>query len=182
MKRFLSGGSCLALLVISGLCILIGLFLISIFFQQSQATTLNNTATNAAHLTPTARSFPSTTPVPVIDSTPVPTDSDVTIHIETRVPETEISVPVISPLAVPPLVTAMSTPTPSAVLQSMTPLAVPPEFGTSSYPLTVTAEVMLGQTSVARYLSAVDATRTAVAAESVGIYATLTASASAGGS
>ena len=105
-----------------------------------------------------------------------------TIHIETSVPDAEISVPMVSPSALPALVTTMSTPTPSAVLQSMTPLAVPPEFGTSSYPLTVTAEVMLGQTSVARYLSDVDATRTAVAAESVGIYATLTAAASAGGS
>jgi|GEM_PF-2881733 len=181
MKRFLSGGSCLALLVIAGLCVLIGLFFISILVQQLQATTLNNTATSAAHFTPTVRRFPSTTLVPNLDSTSVPTDSEVTIHIETSMPDTEISVPVISPSAAPLLVTAMSTPTPLPVLQSMTPLALPPKFGTSSYPLTVTAEVMLGQTSVAHYLSNVDASRTAVAAESVSIYATLTAAASAGG-
>jgi len=177
MKRFLSGGSCLALLLIAGLSILLGLFLLSIWVQQSQATTLNVTATVAAHFTPTARRFPSITPVTILDSTSVPTDAEVTIHIETSVPDTESSVPVISPSAAPPLVTAMSTPTPLPVLQSMTPAAVPPEFGTSSYPLTVTAEVMLGQTGVARYLSDVDATRTAVAAESVSIYATLTADA-----
>ena len=177
MKRFLSGGSCLALLVIAGLCVLIGLFFISILVQQLQATTLNNTATSAAHFTPTVRRFPSTTLVPNLDSTSVPTDSEVTIHIETSMPDTEISVPVISPSAAPLLVTAMSTPTPLPVLQSMTPLALPPKFGTSSYPLTVTAEVMLGQTSVAHYLSDVDATRTAIAADSVGIYASLTAAA-----
>lgn len=177
MKRFLSGGSCLALLVIAGLSVLIGLFLISILFQQSQATTLNNTATSAAHFTPTVRRFPSITPVPISSASAVPTDSEVTIHIETSMPDTESSVTVGSPSAAPPLVTAMSTPTPLPVLQSMTPLAVPPEFGTSSYPLTVTAEVMLGQTSVAHYLSDVDATRTAIAADSVGIYASLTAAA-----
>ena len=170
MKRFPFSGSCLALLVIGGLCVLIGLFFISVLLQQSQATTLNNTATSAAHFTPTVRRFPPTTSVPNLDSTSVPTDAEVTIHIET-------SVPVISPSAAPLLVTAMSTPTSLPVLQSMTPLAVPPEFGTSSYPLTVTAEVMLGQTSVAHYLSDVDATRTAIAAESVSIYASLTAAA-----
>jgi hypothetical protein len=45
--------------------------------------------------------------------------------------------------------------------------------------LTETAEVMLAQTDVAHYQAGVAATRTAIAAESQRIYATLTAAAPA---
>ncbi len=170
MKRFAFGGSCLMLLAVCGLSSAAALFLLSIFFQQSQAATLNVTATVSAHITPTvAAHAPSAVPLPTIVLPLISTDSDVTIQIETRIPD--------APLATPaPLNTVM--PMPSAFAPTATALVdAPPAFGTSSYPLTVTAEVLFGLTNVARYQSNVAATRTAIAAESVWIYATLTANA-----
>lgn len=177
MKRVLFGGSCLALLFVCGLSAGIGLLLLSVFFQQSQATTLNSTATVAAHAASTHFVALSAVPIPTLIPASVSTDTDVTIRIETSAPD--VPNPSARPFDNVTLVLIPTT-TPQPNLQTTLPQNAPPQLGTSSYPLTVTAEVMLGQTSVARYQSGVAATRTTVAAESVGIYATLTANAAGG--
>lgn len=170
MKRFIFGGSCLLLLAVCGLSSAATLFLLSIFFQQSQAATLNVTATISAHRTSTvAPHAPSATPLPTSLPPLSSTDADVTIQVETRVPNAPLSTSA-------PLNSVTPIPSPFAPTATVL-LDAPPAFGTSSYPLTVTAEVLLGQTNVARYQSNVAATRIAIAAESVGIYATLTANA-----
>ncbi len=170
MKRFAFGGSCLMLLVVCGLSSAAALFLLSIFFQQSQAATLNVTATIAAHSTSTVMPrIPSATLLPTALPLVNSTDADVTIQIETRAPDAPLATS--TPLSASTFMPTASSPTATALVDA------PPAFGTSSYPLTVTAEVLFGLTNVARYQSNVAATRTAIVAESVGIYATLTANA-----
>jgi len=171
MKRFALGGSCLLLLAVCGLSSTAALFLLSIFFQQSQAATLNVTATLSAHRTPTVVPHtPSAISLPTLLPPLSATDADVTIQVETRAPD--------APLATSVPLNNLVTSIPSLFAPTATALVdAPPAFGTSSYPLTVTAEVLLGLTHVARYQSNVGATRTAIAAESVEIYATLTANA-----
>jgi len=170
MKRFALGGSCLLLLAVCGLSSAAALFLLSIFFQQSQAATLNVTATLSAHRTPTAAPHaPPAVPLPTLLPPLRATDSDVTIQVETRAPDALLATS--APLNIVTSIPSPFAPTATALVDA------PPAFGTSSYPLTVTAEVLLGLTNVARYQSNVVATRTAIAAESIDIYATLTANA-----
>jgi hypothetical protein len=147
----------------------------TIIFQQSQATNTNAEVTATAQVQSTLILQP-TQPFTAMPIVPVVTlgSEDVTIQYD---------VPTVTPVytSVPPNVTtatATSTPTstPSPLDLTASP-DVPRHSGTSSYPMTITAEVMLAQTNVASYQAGVAATRTAIAAESASIYATLTASA-----
>jgi len=175
MKR-LFGGSCVGLLLV----LLVGgataLFAFSIFFNQSQAVTSNATAATAARAKATQQIAPSDTPTPnalprVVDDVAVQiTTDDAPTTQPTPIPNAATTTP-------KPVMTLFPTATavPSADSMTETATDVPRHSGTSTYPLTVTAEVMLAQTSVARYQGGVAATRTAIAAESVGVFATLTA-------
>jgi hypothetical protein len=56
-----------------------------------------------------------------------------------------------------------------------TPGITPRHSGTSSYPMTVTAQVRMSRTNVANRRAIIHATYTAIAIGSVSVYATLTA-------
>ena len=174
MKRLFSR-SCLGLLAIGMLGCLVMVFVFTMIFQQSQAGLSNVTTTQMARATQVyvlPRPFPLATTSSLLPSDP-PGDV-VTIQVQQDNPTAALSV-----LSIPPLGSAEQiSPTITAVLPPVsTPTDVPRNSGTSTYPLTVTAEVMFALTDVARYQSGVAATRTAIAAESQSIYATLTAGA-----
>ena len=180
MKRILRG-SCLGLLLLAFFGCLLALLVTAVIFQQSQAVSLNAVASNTAQMTATHHVLPSTTK-PTLLTSPIPIEytgpsqDDVTIQVETV--ETTVPLNADGAITIVPDVlvnNATSTTIPELLI---TPTEVPRYSGTSSYPLTVTAEVMLAQTHVAHYQSGVAATRTAIAADSVGIFETLTASAS----
>lgn len=160
--------SCLGVLAILMFGIVAVLSVLAVMFQQSQAVNGNVAATVQSRATSTQR--------PTLPMVPLPTvsigeeDGEVTIQIQTTTP---------IPSSIP-----MSTLAPTYSLAAQTPTIsgtvatdLPRYSGTSSYPLTVTAEVLLGLTHVAGYQAEVAATRTAIAAESDAIYATLTAAA-----
>ncbi|MHB8625972.1 MAG: hypothetical protein ACYDBJ_21235 [Aggregatilineales bacterium] len=174
MKRFV-GRSCFGLLFLIALGGTMLLFVFTVFFQQSQATLSNATrmarptSTNAVNPILTDSSYPSATAFSVT----IPAD-DVTIQVDTGNTTTVSTTQPLPTLDVPGQVLPTSTGVP---LPSSTLTDAPRNSGTSTYPLTETAEVMLAQTDVAHYESGVGATRTAIAAESAYIYGTLTAAA-----
>ena len=166
--------SCLGLLALIMLGCIVILLVFTVVFQQSQAVLSNATATQtarASQIYALPKPYPSATAV-----SPMPSDQSadmVTIQVQSD-----------SPTAMAP--TMPTFPTLASVVQispaaavilppASTPIDAPRNSGTSTYPLTVTAEVMFAQTTVAHYQSGVAATRTAIAAESQSIYATLTA-------
>jgi hypothetical protein len=158
--------SCLGLLALLIFGLVAILSVLAVVFQQSQAVTTRMDATTEVHATPTYR-----TQQPARATSGI-SDGDVTIQIE-------VSTSTVTPLSMTlaaPTNTALSPSMPvSPSIPSGDDIDSPRHSGTSSYPLTVTAEVMLGLTHVAGYQAGVAATRTAIAAESVSIYATLTA-------
>lgn len=162
MKR-LFRSSCLGLLALLIFGLVAILSVLAVVFQQSQAVSTRMDATTEAHA------------IPIQKPTRAPSgasDGDITIQIEALTPTlTPIALTVAAPTN-----TALSTSTSvSPSIPGGGDIDSPRHSGTSSYPLTVTAEVMLGLTHVAGYQAGVAATRTAIAAESVSIYATLTA-------
>lgn len=177
MKR-LFGGSCIGLLVILTMGGAAALFVFSIFFNQTQAVTSNATATIVARATTTpAPKLPTFTPRPVTSTNPPQSGDGVTVQIDTDITST------VQPVGedaltstVAPSATFFPTSMPTSVNDG-TPTYEPRHSGTSTYPLTVTAEVMLAQTNVASYQAEVAATRTAITSESETILATLTAQA-----
>ncbi len=175
MKRFFSR-SCFGLLFLFILGSTVALFVFTIFFQQSQAITSNGTATQMARASATIVVNRSLTLAPVPSITPLtltfPAD-DVTVQIDPANTGIPGQLTDTQDLPAPATMNTMeATVTP---LPYITSTDAPRNSGTSTYPLTVTAEVMLAQTHVAQYQSNVAATRTAIAAESEIIYATLTA-------
>jgi len=178
MKR-LFGGSCVGLLVILTMGGAAALFVFSIFFNQTQAVTANATATIVARATATpAPKLPTFTARPLASTNPPQSGDGVTVQIDTdATPTTQIQAGedmLTSTVAPSATFFPTSTPTP---LTNGTPTYEPRHSGTSTYPLTVTAEVMLAQTNVAFYQNSVGATRTAIASESETIFGTLTAQA-----
>ena len=163
--------SCLGLLAVLIFGIVAVLSVLAVMFQQSQAVNANGAATVQSRITPMHLPIPATLPLPTLS-----TGGDVTIQIMTNTP---ISVPDTVPLitVVPTDTLSGTLPSVSSAVPGQAATDVPRYSGTSSYPLTVTAEVMLGLTHVAGYQAGVAATRTAIAAESEGIFATLTAAA-----
>jgi len=166
MKRLFSR-SCLGLLALTMTGCIVTMLVFTVIFQQSQAVLSNATATHSVRPTP----YPLATTVSHMSSNQ-PADM-VTIQVQ---PD--------SPTATAPTVPTFPTldsvvqisPTAAVILPAFsTPTDAPRNSGTSTYPLTLTAEVMFAQTNVAHYQSGVAATRTAIAAESQSIYATLTA-------
>ena len=176
MKRLLRS-SCLGLLLFVFFGVVVALLVFAVVFQQSQAISFNKAATITAQSTATGHSAlpaprAATTIVPPPSEYPaVPPDSDVTIQVEAIATDTSTNNgnARIAPSNTPVLL--------STTTSMVTATDVARYSGTSSYPLTVTAEVMLGQTHVANYLLGIGATRTAIAAESIGIFETLTAGA-----
>ncbi len=145
------------------------LSVLAVTFQQSQAVHSNRAATLQAKATPTRRLVLPPASPPAVPSQDA-LDGDVTIQIQTTTPiPTQTVAPTTNYLGTPTLVSTNGV--------EGTGTEVPRYSGTSSYPLTVTAEVELGLTHVANYQAGVAATRTAIAAESASIYATLTAAA-----
>ena len=176
MKRLLRS-SCLGLLLLVFFGVVVALLVFAVVFQQSQAISSNSAATITAQSTatrhpvlPTPMAVTATALLP-IEYTTAPSNGDVTIQVEA----TATDIPTNNGNA---LLAPSNTP---ALLSTSTPVVtasdVPRYSGTSSYPLTVTAEVMLAQTHVANYQLGIGATRTAIATESIGIFETLTASA-----
>lgn len=166
----------LALLLLGGLT---ATFVVTVFFTQTQATNPDLPATVMTTAVP--RNFPSRTPTPALSPVITAVVPEIQMIVDTVVPvsspvatgdgifpATEAVETVVSP---PPTV---SRATPSVVLTATYPVR---NSGTSTYPLTVTAEVMLAQTNIAHYQNGVYATRTAVAIESAAIFGTLTANA-----
>lgn len=174
MKRFV-GSSCFGLLFLLLLGGIVAVFVFTIVFQQSQATSSNATAAARPSATdsvtpmfpapvyPTAALIPITLPV---DAVTIQVDSPMTPAASAMQPFVSSDTPALR------LPAATGIPLPSITLTD-----VPRNSGTSTYPLTETAEVVLAQTDVAHYESGIAATRTAIAAESQAIYATLTAAA-----
>lgn len=169
--------SCLGLLLIVLLGGLAAVSVFAIVFQQSQA--VSSSARLVTPSTPTNR--PTSSPMPFQIPNPgvgLPMNdpnAGVTIQVNsaTTTPVPSAGVTLAMPTDVlPNTVTPMQS---ADVTLSVTATDVPRYSGTSSYPMTVTAEVMLAQTHVAVYEAGVGATRTAIAAESALIYATLTA-------
>jgi len=176
MKR-LFGGSCAGLLLILLVSGATALFAFSIFFNQSQAVTSNTTAATAAREMVTQQ-------IAAASSTPSlnairPASDDGAVQIITDDAPTAVAsmLPNAATTTPDPRTTLFPTATAVPFADSITATAMdaPRNSGTSTYPLTVTAEVMLAQTSVARYQGGVAASRTAIAAESERIFATLTA-------
>jgi hypothetical protein len=176
MKRLLRR-SCLGLLLLVFFGVVVALLVFAVVFQQSQAISSNSAATITAKSTATRHPVLST-PIAVTATIPLPieyitapSNGDVTIQVETTATDipTNNGNALIAPSNTPGLL--------STAASMVTATDVPRYSGTSSYPLTVTAEVMLAQTHVANYQSGVGATRTAIAAESIGIFETLTAGA-----
>ena len=172
MKRFF-GRSCFGLLFLIVLAGTMLLFVFTVVFQQSQAALSNATSqaratsTDAATSSMTTLAYPSGTAIPItlpVDSVTIQMDSPTTLPLS--------GAPPLSTPNAPEQLLSASTGIP---LPSSTAPDAPRNSGTSTYPLTETAEVMLAQTDVAHYESGVAATRTAIAAESQSIYATLTA-------
>ncbi len=159
MKRF---RSCFGILALGGLGLIAALFAFSIFFQQSQAVASNGTATIVARFTATPRPPPTSVPPP---QQPAPQTDNITSH-DTSIIITDAP----APTAAPPDAQSTSFATPSG-----TPPGTPRYSGTSSYPLTVTAQVRMAQTNVAKKQANIAGTYTAIAIESEFIYATLTA-------
>ena len=176
MKRLFSR-SCLGLLALTMIGCIVTLLVFTVIFQQSQAGLSNATATQAAYVTAThsmrATPYPSGTIVfPLPSNQP---EDMVTIQVQPDSPTaTALTVPTF-----PMLDSGVQiSPTVAVILPAVsTPTDAPRNSGTSTYPLTLTAEVMFAQTNVAHYQSGIAATRTAIAAESQSIYATLTAGA-----
>lgn len=168
MNRFFKN-SCVTTLILLMLGSLTALFTFAVFFQQSQAVAGNATATLLARTNTPVLPF-AVRPTMRLTRT-LPAD-EVTLLIQVEPTATPGILP--SPLSPPdePLANATST---SPVIPSA--VAAPRHAGTSSYPLTVEAEAYLAQTNVARYQVGIAATRTAIAGESVLIFATLTAEA-----
>ncbi len=173
MKSRTFFNSCLGLLALLMLGGLTATFVVTIFFTQTQATNPDLPATVMTTAVP--RSFPSHTPptpisIPVstavvpeiqmIVDTVVPLSSPVAANDET-VPTSETIETIVPPSS------TVSSATPSVVMTATYPVR---NSGTSTYPLTVTAEVMLAQTNIAHYQNGVYATRTAVAIESAAIF------------
>jgi len=156
--------SCLRLLTILIFGSVAILSVLAVVFQQSQAVRSNIAATIQVRVTPTLRTLPAT--LLVAPSQDV-SAGEVTIQIQTTTP---MPTTIVAPTNLPDTPTQIGTNGPDSVSSD-----VPRYSGTSSYPLTVTAEVVLGLTHVANYQARVAATRTAIAAESASIYATLTA-------
>lgn len=168
MKR-LFGRSCFGLLVLTGLGCTVALFVFSIVFQQSQPSTSNVTMTQAMRASAILPLAVSVTPGPLL----IPTD-DISIQVESDVTNTPATTQSGQSPDVPAVASLVPATASTNVPLESTATDVPRNSGTSTYPLTVTAQVMLAQTNVARYQAGVAATRTAIAAESDAIYATLT--------
>lgn len=158
--------SCLGLLAVLIFGVVAILSVLAVVFQQSQAVRSNAIATTRANVTPYRP--------PTLLMTPLSSGDDLTIQIQTITP---IASSFPTDTVVPTNTISESSTSASPNSPEMMPTDMPRYLGTSSYPLTVTAEVMMGLTHVASYEAGVSATRTAVAAESADIYATLTAAA-----
>ncbi len=173
MKRTVITGSCLGFMALCVLGSMAALLLFSVVFNQSQATTQNVQATLSLRTTAnvatrvTAPTSTKNSPMPTSGSTVSSSEMMVTIDSGTS---TVVSVP----NDAEDQASKSSTPVPSPMVNATGVPGLPP-LGTSTYPLTVTAEVMLAQTHVAKYQDGVSATRTAVEAESQNVFATLTA-------
>ncbi len=165
MKRKLLGGS--SCLLMSGVCLagsFLTLFIGSIIFNQSQAGMPTATRLFQSTIIPTrlaasplpTRSIAGTVGAPKIDIT-IERQSSATLDQPGALPGNPTGTPTLSP---------MITTTPG-----LAPL------GTMSYPLTVTAESQIASTRLAAFRGSLAGTRTAVAAESETIFATLTAAA-----
>ena len=174
--------SCSGLLLLALFGCLLAFIVFAAIFQQSQATASTAVPSGTAPMTATRPVLPAAT-TPLLLPSPTTVDdtasslADVTIQVETMTtaaPLTDDGALTLMPST--PGNNALSTAAPGGNL-SNTSTEVPRYSGTSSYPLTVTAEMLLAQTHVAHYQSDVSATRTTIAAESVGIFETLTASA-----
>jgi len=176
MKRFF-GGSCVGLLLVLLISGATALFTFSVFFNQSQAVTSNTTATTAARATPTQQIAAASITPRLNALLSASDDGAVQITTDDAPTAQPISIPNAAITTPEPLITSFpnATAVPFADSITATSTDAPRHSGTSTYPLTVTAEVMLAQTSVARYQGGVAATRTAIAAESESIFATLTA-------
>lgn len=161
--RRLFRNTCFGLLLSLAFCMVAILTVFAVLFQQTQAVTSNTAATVEALATP----FP-TLPLSMLP----PSEGEVIIQIETSAPILDAT----SVVAPPTEPISTSSPIAATTAMTLTP-DLPRHSGTSSYPVTLTVEAMLALTHVAGYQAGVAATRTAIAAESARIFATLTANA-----
>lgn len=160
MKRKLFGVSCMTVFLGCIVGSFVVLFVGTIFFNQSQAGAQNATATIRAAFTRAAAPSPTLGQAAALPGSAdsVSSSGDSSVQVTMKAPGQDPT----------------STPTPIPWITNTPGL---PPLGTMSYPMTVTAQYVMDQTRVAKYLGGVGATETEIANENVSIFATLTAAA-----